>query len=114
MSKLEIDLAVWREEAMNDDPWDIAGNDIEVAAEWIFLMLDEQALDRTSTLEDKLHAMRKHPELVYAHATAHAINRIEHTYRTMKIEELRLKESIAISLERIASAMESTKGKRDE
>ena len=107
MSKLEIDLDAWREKAMNDDPWDAAGDDLEAAAEWVFVMLDEEVLERTTSSDDKTNTMRKYPELVAAHAKAHAINRLEHTYRTLKIEELRL-------LERIASAAESEKGKRDE
>ncbi|MBV6448921.1 hypothetical protein [Nitrosomonas sp.] len=114
MSKLEIDLDAWRAQAMNDDPAEIADIDLECAAEWGFVMLDEETLERTASLNDKINTMRKRPELVAAHAKAHAINRLEHTYRTLKIEELRLLGSIADSLERIASAAESAKGKRDE
>lgn len=114
MSKLEIDLGEWREQAMNGDPWDAAGDDLEAAAEWVFVMLDEDALERTTSHNDKTNTMRKYPELVAAHAKAHAINRLELTHRTLKIEELRLLGSIADSLERIASAAESAKGKRDE
>lgn len=107
MSKLEIDLDAWREKAMNDDPWDAAGDDLEAAAEWVFVRLDEEVLERTTSPNDKTNTMRKYPELVTAHAKAHAINRLELTYRTLKIEELRL-------LGRIASTVESEKGKRDE
>lgn len=114
MSKLEIDLDAWREQAMNDDPVDIASNDLESAAEWVFVMLDEEALERTTSLNDKISTMRKYPELVAAHVKAHAINRLELTHRTLKIEELRLLGSIADSLERIARAAESEKGKRNE
>ena len=85
---LKIDLDEWNEQAQNDDPVDIADEDIQTAAEWIFVMLDEKSLERTSTLEDKLNAMRKHPELVAAHALAHGIGRLEHTCRTLKINEL--------------------------
>jgi hypothetical protein len=114
MSKLKIDLDDWREQAMNDDPADIADNDLEGAAEWIFVMLDEESLERTTTLNDKINTMRKYPELVAAHALAHGISRFELTYRTLKVEELRLLESIADSLKAIANAAESSKGKNDE
>lgn len=114
MSKLKIDLNDWREQAMNDDPADIAANDLESAAEWVFVMLDEEVLERTTSLNDQINTMRKYPELVAAHAQAHAINRLELTYRTLKIEELRLLGSIADSLEKIASATESAKGKHNE
>ncbi|MBS0300230.1 MAG: hypothetical protein JSR32_09955 [Proteobacteria bacterium] len=89
MSKLKIDLDDLHEQAMNDDPADITGDDLEAAAEWIFVMLCEQVLERT-TLDDELNAMRNHPELVAAHALAHGISRFEHTYRTLKVEELRI------------------------
>ncbi|MEI2767448.1 MAG: hypothetical protein V9E86_02860 [Nitrosomonas sp.] len=116
MSKLKIDLDDWRERAMNDDPIDIANSDLEEAAEWIFVMLDEEVLERTTSLNDKINTMRKRPELVAAHAQAQAqaINRLECTYRTLKIEELRLQESIANSLELIAGTAVTSKGKRDE
>lgn len=114
MSKLKIDLDDWREQAINDDPDDIAGIDLESAAEWIFVMLDEESLERTTSFNDKIDTMRKHPGLVVAHALAHGISRFEHTYRTLKIEELRLLGSIADSLEKIAGAAESSKGKNDE
>lgn len=68
MSKLKIDLDDWREQAMNDDPADIADDDLEAAAEWIFVMLDEESLERTTSLNDKTNTMRKHPKLVAAHA----------------------------------------------
>lgn len=111
MSKLKIDLDDLREQAMNDDPADIAGNDLESAAEWVFVMLNEEVLERTTSLNDKIKTMRKHPELVAAHTLAHAINRLELTHRTVKIEELRLLESIANSLKAIASA---SKGESNE
>lgn len=111
---IKIDLDFWAAQAQNDDPADIAANDLESAAEWFFVMLDEEALERTTSFNDQINAMRKHPELVAAHALAHAINRFEHTYRTLKIEELRLLGSIADSLEKIASAAESAKGKHNE
>lgn len=111
MNKLKTDLDDQREQAMNDDPADIAANDLESAAEWVFVMLDEEALERTTSLNDKINTMRKRPELVAAHAKAHAINRLELTHSTFKIEELRLLESIVDSLKAIASA---SKGKSDE
>lgn len=111
---IRIDLNGWHEQAQNDDPADIADNDLEAAAEWIFVMLGEEVLERTTSLNDKLNAMRKHPRLVAAHALAHGISRFELTYRTLKVEELRLLESIADSLKTIASAAESAKGKSNE
>ena len=111
---IRIDLNDWHEQALNDDPADIAANDLEGAAEWIFVMLDEESLERTTGLNDKTNTMRKYPELVAAHALAHGISRFECTYRTLKVEELRLLGSIADSLKTIASAAESAKGKSNE
>lgn len=112
---LKIDLNEWFEQTQhNNDPWDIAGEDIKAAAEWIFVMLDEKSLERTSTLEDELNAMRNHPELVAAHTLAHTINRFEHTYRILKVEELRLLRSITDSLKVIASTAASSKGEGNE
>ncbi|MBX9916897.1 MAG: hypothetical protein E6Q59_10880 [Nitrosomonas sp.] len=114
MSKLKIDLDDLREQAMNDDPDEIAGNDLEAAAELVFVALQKEGDERIATYSDKIEAMQNHPELVAAHTLAHAINRLELTHRTVKIEELRLLGSIADSLERIASTAESAKGKRNE
>ncbi|NBQ68917.1 MAG: hypothetical protein EBU46_08830 [Nitrosomonadaceae bacterium] len=100
MSKLEIDPNAWREQAMNDDPVDIADNDLGAAAEWVFVALQKEDDERIATYSDKIEAMRKRPKLVAAHILAHAINRLELTYRTLKIEELRLLERIADSLEK--------------
>lgn len=98
MSKLEIDLNAWREQAMNDDPWDIASEDLKAAAEWVFVSLQKEGDERLATYSDMIEAMQKHPELVAAHALAHEISRFEVTYRTLKVEELRLLKSIAGSL----------------
>jgi len=86
MSKLKINLDDWHDQAQHDDPVDVAVNDWEVAAEYLSEMLEDEKHPRLSTFD----VMRKHPELVGAHANTHAINRLEHTYRTLKIEELRL------------------------
>lgn len=110
MSNLRISLDDWHELARNDDPVDIADNDVNAAAQWVAIMFEDENHPQLS----KTDTMREHPELVAGHARAHAINRFEHTYRTLKIEELRLLKSIAASLESIASAAESSKGKSNE
>lgn len=86
MSKLKISLDNWHDQAQHEDPVDMAGNDLQEAAEYLSVMLEDEKHPQLSPFD----VMRKHPELVGAHAKAHAINRFEHTYRTLKIEELRL------------------------
>ena len=82
MSELKINLDDWHDQAQHEDPVDMAGNDLQAAAEYLSVMLEDEKHPQLSPLD----VMRKHPELV----AAHAINRFEHTYRTLKIEELRL------------------------
>lgn len=86
MSKLKINLNDWHDQAQHEDPVDIAGNDLQDAAEYLSVMLEDEKHPQLSPFD----VMRKHPELVGALAKTHAINRFEHTYRTLKIEELRL------------------------
>lgn len=92
------------------EPEGIASCDLAAAAGYVGVCMEDD--DRP--LESMVDIMRKYPELVAAHAQVHAINRLELTYRMLKIEELRLLESIAVSLEKIAGAAESAKGKSNE
>lgn len=87
---IKIDLNEWREEAQHHDPEMKACEDIYDAAETVFVALQKEGEERFATGRDKIEAMKNHPELVAAHAIAHAVNRFELSYRTLKIEELRL------------------------
>lgn len=104
MSNSKIDLDFMARQAFNDDPADIADHDLEGAADWVFVTLDEKVFERTTSHNDMKNTMRKYPQLVAAHAIAHAISRLELSYRTLKIEELRLLGSISDYLKAIASA----------
>ncbi len=105
MSKINLDD--WHKQAQNDEPVNMADNDLQVAAEFLAVVLEDEKHSQLSSTD----IMRKHPELVAAHTLAHAINRLELTHCTVKIEELRLLESIADSLKAIAS---TSKGKINE
>lgn len=110
MSNLRVDLDLLAAAAQADDPAGIADNDLEVAAQWISVMLEDEKHPQLSVFD----TMRKHPELVAAHAKVQAINRLECTYRGLKVEELRLSGNIAASLESIARAAAQPKGKNNE
>lgn len=104
---IEIDLNDWREQAVNDDPELMANCDLAAAAGYVGVSMEGD--DRP--LESMEDILRKYPELVAAHAQVHAISRLEHNSRMLKIEELRLLGSIADSLKTIASAAKSAKRK---
>lgn len=110
MSEIRIDLNEWFEQAQKDDPEEIAGSDLLAAADFLAVMLE----DEKHSLLSSTVTMRTHPELVAARALAHGISRLEHTYRTLKINELILLQSIADSLQTIASAAASSKGEVNE
>lgn len=112
MSKLKIDLNDWRERVQKADPEEKALEDIDNASDMIFLDLQEKDGKSTSSDSDKIETKKNHPQLVAAHAITCAINRRNDAYCTLKIEELRLLKSVDNSLERIADAMESAKGKK--
>lgn len=114
MSKLKIDLDFWAEQARNDDPTDVADTILQDGADWIYVMLEGNGESDRTNYDGMQHAMRKYPELVKTHAIANAVSRFEHTYRILKIEELRLLEGIANSLKSIASAAASSEDKSDE
>mgnify|MGYP001558100538 FL=1 len=110
MSKLKIDLDVWAESALHDDPDEATTSDLTSAAQYVSVMLEGDGHPQQS-IDDTL---RKHPGLVGAYAISCGQNRLESSVRTLKIEELRLLENIANSLESIARAAASPEGKSDE
>lgn len=114
MSKLKINLDDMADEVMHDDAEDEAGQDFENAAEYVSVMLQKEGEERFATYSDKADAMRNHPILVAVCAILTALNRHDSRGRRLKIEELRLQESIANSLELIAGTAVTSKGKRDE
>lgn len=102
MSKLKINLDDMADEVMYDDPENEGWQDLENAAEYVSVMLQKEGEERFATYSDKVGAMQNHPVLVAAHAIVTALNRHKSSCCRLKIEELRLQESIANSLELIA------------
>ncbi len=110
MRKLKISLDNWAEIDLHEDPDEVTANDLISAAQSVTVMLEDKRYPQLSVGD----TLRKHPELVSAHVISYALNRLESSVRTLKIEELRLLESIENSLESIAGAAASSEHKSDE
>lgn len=113
MSKLKISLDDLYDDACQSSPEKIADDILEQSADWVYVMVGDDADCKRSKEEGVLCALQNHPELVGAHAVVSAISRLEITYQLLGVEQLRLLDRIEKSLSLIAKSVSksSTEGK---